>query len=203
MTRAHAEAARSTKNAAEHLILKAENKMGFGILFLGFFLVYAGSFTPLAVFTYVLGSGVILYSLKKLIFENKMFLCSAILASLLEFISIAYVILYVFGLGGSKAFIILGNVQSIFATVLAASLSIAVLIISRSVSLTKIQAKATVNIVLIAFYLICTVVLSFLKSGDAFQRLGLAALILRILYVAFSLFIIFNCSFNITHKFIS
>lgn len=174
--------------------------MGFGILFIGFFLAYAGSFTPLAVFTYVLGTGIILYSLKKLIFENRMFLCSAILASLLEFISIAYVILYVFGLGGSKAFTVLGNIQSIVATVLAASLSAAMLIISRSVSLTKIQAKATVNIALIALYLICTVVLLFVNSGDIFQRIGLVTLILKILYVALSLFTIFNCYMRICYE---
>lgn len=174
--------------------------MGFGVLFIGFFLAYAGSFTPLAVFTYVLGTGVILYSLKKLIFENKLFLCSAILAVLLELVSMAYLIMYVFGFRGAVIFNVLLTVQSILATVLAALLSAAIIVISRSLALTKIQAKATVDIAFIVLYLVSSLILSFVKSEAVLARLGLVSFILKILYVALSLFVIFNCYMRICYE---
>ena len=161
--------------------------MGFGVLFIGFFLAYAGSFTPLAVFTYVLGTGVILYSLKKLIFENKLFLCSAILAVLLELVSMAYLIMYVFGFHGAVIFNVLLTVQSILATVLAASLSAAIIVISRSLAF-------------IALYLVSSLILSFVKSEEVLARLGLVSFILKILYVALSLFVIFNCYMRICYE---
>ena len=174
--------------------------MGFGLLFIGFFLAYAGSFTPLAVFTYVLGVGIVLYSLKKLIFENKMFLCSAVIALLLEVVSMAYLIMYVFGFGGLRVLNTLLTVQSILSTILAISLAFAIFIISRSLSLTKIQAKATVDIALASVYLIFAIVTSFAKSEIVLQRTGLVAFILKILYIALSLFIIFNCYMRICYE---
>jgi hypothetical protein len=63
--------------------------MGWGILFIGYFIAYLGAFLPqISLFTYVLGSGVILFSLRKLIYENKLFVSSAIVAIVLELLSI-------------------------------------------------------------------------------------------------------------------
>ena len=63
--------------------------MGFGLLFIGYFIAYLGAFLPqISLFTYVLGSGVILFSLRKLIYENKLFVSSATLAIVLELLSI-------------------------------------------------------------------------------------------------------------------
>ena len=48
--------------------------MGFGLLFIGYFFTFIGALAlPISQYTYVIGTGIILYSLKKLILENKMF----------------------------------------------------------------------------------------------------------------------------------
>ena len=92
------------------------------------------------------------------------------------------------------------TVQSILSTILAISLAFAIFIISRSLSLTKIQAKATVDIALASVYLIFAIVTSFAKSEIVLQRTGLVAFILKILYIALSLFIIFNCYMRICYE---
>ena len=48
--------------------------MGFGIMFLGFFFLYIGAITPLNVFTAIIGSAIILLSLKELVYQNKLFM---------------------------------------------------------------------------------------------------------------------------------
>ena len=71
--------------------------MGFGLLVIGYILVFCGAFAPqIAMFSYILGSGVILFSLRKLILENKLFIASAIACFLLEIVSIISVAIQLF-----------------------------------------------------------------------------------------------------------
>ena len=59
--------------------------MGFGLLFIGYFFTFVGALAlPISAYTYVLGAGIILFSLKKLILENKMFVASAIFSGVFE-----------------------------------------------------------------------------------------------------------------------
>ena len=63
--------------------------MGFGILFIGYFITYLGALSgavalPIAPFTYLVGAGIIIYSLKNLIYQNKLFLISMISAIALD-----------------------------------------------------------------------------------------------------------------------
>lgn len=173
--------------------------MGFGLLFIGYFLAYAGSFTPFSVFTYILGFGIILLSLKNLIFENRFFAVSAVLCGVLEIESIAVTALYLFAGKENAVFIVLQNIQGICAIALSVLLLIAILIISKNVGLPKIQAYSTVNL---GFTVSCfgfSICASFLK-GEALARVGLVALIAKILSVTFALFIIFNCYMRICYE---
>ena len=63
--------------------------MGFGLLFIGYIFTFIGALAlPISQYTYVIGTGIILYSLKKLILENKMFVASAIFSGVFEIFSI-------------------------------------------------------------------------------------------------------------------
>ena len=63
--------------------------MGFGLMFIGYIIAFAGSVVPqISALTFILGSGIILLSLKKLIYENKLFIEALVFAFLLEVSSI-------------------------------------------------------------------------------------------------------------------
>ena len=71
--------------------------MGFGLLFIGYFFTFLGAITPLSTYCYVVGTGIIIYSLKNLILENKLFVVTLITSIVLEVVSITKMMLDVFG----------------------------------------------------------------------------------------------------------
>jgi hypothetical protein len=133
------------------------NNMGFGIMFLGYFFMYIGSFTALSTYTAIVGAAVILFSLKELIYQNKCFLASAIVAILLVFDAIAVVFVDLFLSDTSLAYSILFYARDILSAILNVMLMVSILLISKEVKLSKIQAKSIITILFIGIYVIFTV----------------------------------------------
>ena len=131
--------------------------MGFGIMFLGFFFMYIGSFTALSTYTAIVGSAIILFSLKELVYQNKCFLVSAVISILLVFDSIAVVFVDLFLSDTSLAYSILFYSRDILAAALCIVLMVSIFIISKCVKLPKIQANAVITLVFVGIYVIFTV----------------------------------------------
>ena len=174
--------------------------MGFGILFIGYFFTFIGALAiPISKFTYVLGAGIILYSLKKLISENKMFLTSAILTGALEILSITILILEFFA-PSSEVKSTLASIQMVSFSLLNLFLLSSIFIIARQVGALKIQSKAVVNLVisLISFVLLS---ISVFAIGTSFgARCFYVSYFASIIYSVFSLIIIFNCYASICYE---
>ncbi len=173
--------------------------MGFGILFLGYFIAFIGGFTPLSIYTYVLGAGIIAYSLKDLIYENKAFVASMLTAGALELVSIAVVIFKLFAFDNTKAYTVISTIQSYLAPALSIILLVAIAIIAKSVDLKKLQAKAIVDTAVSAIYVIFAVIFNFVDSTSK-GIIGLISIIAQIISVLFALVIIFNCYMRICYE---
>lgn len=174
--------------------------MGFGLMFIGFFLAYMGAITPIAAFTYVLGVAILLYSLKSLIVENKLFLSSAISYLVLFLVSLAVMALYIFGKDELFIYSLLVSAQTVLLDISAALLLMGICIISKSVELTKLQTNSIVCFGMVCFHIFLTV-LGWIANGSfAFSRIGLVAFIVFCLYVIFSLVVIFNSYMRICYE---
>ena len=170
--------------------------MGFGILFLGYFIAFVGGLTPISMYTYVLGAGIIVYSLKNLIYENKLFVASIFTAGALELVSIAVVIFKLFGFDRLGIYSILSIIQSYLAPTLSIVLFLAIYVIANSVDLKKIQARVVVNIIVTSIYIIFAVIFNFTRN----DIIGLISIIAQIVSVLFALVIIFTCYMRICYE---
>lgn len=170
--------------------------MGFGILFLGYFIAFIGGLTPISMYTYVLGAGIIVYSLKNLIYENKLFVASIFTAGALELVSIAVVIIKLFGFDRLGIYSILSIIQSYLAPTLSIVLFLAIYVIAKSVDLKKIQARVVVNIIVTSIYIIFAVIFNFTRN----DIIGLISIIAQIVSVLFALVIIFTCYMRICYE---
>ena len=165
--------------------------MGFGILFFGFLITYLGAITPLYVFTYTIGAIIILYSLKNLIAENKAFLTAVIITVALELVSVAELVFFALDKQG-KAYSILGTIQTYMSIVLAFVLLLAIYKIAKSVGLIKIQSKVIVNFFFVGIGIVFSILASVLSDKSYANYIALVAIFAQLLYVVFSLVIIFN-----------
>ncbi len=144
--------------------------MGFGIMFLGYFFMYIGSFTALSTYTAIVGSAIILFSLKELVYQNKCFLTSAIISILLVFDAIAVVFVDLFLTDTSLAYSILFYSRDILAAALSVMLMVSIFIISKSVKLPKIQAKSVITLLFIGIYVIFTVLCNTAFRSNEFMQ---------------------------------
>ena len=176
--------------------------MGFGLLFLGYFFAYLGSFLPeISVFTFILGAGIILFSLKNLVFENKMFVVSAIFAFLLEIASILVAIFgFMFIPESNTAHMIISQSYKWLSYALNASLMIAIFVIAKAVDVLKIQVKAVVNLFFIGAGAIVAFVYNFVTDEFARIRLQYISAGAQILFVILGLMTIFNCYMRICYE---
>lgn len=174
--------------------------MGFGILFIGYFFTFVGALAiPVSKYTFVLGAGIILFSLKKLILENKMFLISAIFAGVFEFLSIAVLFLSLFApntLIGN----ILFSVQLVAASALNILLLLAIYKISKDVGATKIQSKAIINLVVGTISLIFMLLSVVLPNAGGASRCFFVGYVACVIYTIFTLVTIFNCYASICYE---
>ena len=131
--------------------------MGFGILFFGCFLTYFGALTPIGSFTYLLGSAIMLYALYKLFELNKMFLFSAIASFVFMIMSLAIVVMCVFGMDGNSVYSIFTKVQNYFAPALLILIHIAIYLTSKEVGLTGLKRQ----IIQYFFFFFCHIISSY------------------------------------------
>ncbi len=174
--------------------------MGFGILFIGYFFTYVGAITPFSEFTYVFGAGVIIYSLKNLIYENKFFGTAMIASIFLEAVSVAKMILSVFGYINTVSYTVTENIQSYLASITAILLVIAIYCISKQVGLFKVQAKSIVDLILFGIYIFGEIVCNVVNNDFIKQRLLIVSLMAFYICTLFTLVIIFNCYVRICYE---
>ncbi len=175
--------------------------MGFGLLFFACFLTYFGALVPaFSIYFYVVGSAFMLYALYKLSNQNKLFFVSTLVSLVFLILSIVIVALSVFAQSSGALYRVLIYVQTVLAPVLLIVVMAAVFIIAKEVELRKIQGWSIVNTALIVIAMIFEIVSMFVNSGEAIARLGLVWIILRVLYSAFTLVILFNCYARICYE---
>ena len=175
--------------------------MGFGLLFFACFLTYFGALVPaFSVYFYVVGSAFMLYALYKLSNQNKLFFVSTLVSLMFLILSIVIVALSVFAQSSGALYRVLIYVQTVLAPVLLIVVMAAVFIIAKEVELRKIQGWSIVNTALIVIAMIFEIISMFVNSGEAIARLGLVWIILRVLYSAFTLVILFNCYARICYE---
>ena len=175
--------------------------MGFGIMFLGFFFLYIGAITPLNVFTAIIGSAIILLSLKELVYQNKLFMASAISAVLLVIVSVGCVFVDLLGNKGSLSYDIFFYSEQIIATLLGALLMMSIYAIAKSVDLPKIQTKCVITLVFIIIYAVCLVLYNtvFADNEFALSRLYAIIVISQIIYSVLGLVTVFNSYMRICY----
>ena len=175
--------------------------MGFGIMFLGFFFLYIGAITPLNVFTAIIGSAIILLSLKELVYQNKLFMASAISAVLLVIVSVGCVFVDLLGNKGSLSYDIFFYSEQIVATLLGALLMMSIYAIAKSVDLPKIQTKCVITLVFIIIYAVCLVLYNtiFADNEFALSRLYAIIVISQIIYSVLGLVTVFNSYMRICY----
>ena len=166
--------------------------MGFGLMFVGFFVAYAGYITPLATFMLVLGAAILIYSLKSLVLENKLFVASAIAYVVLFVVSTVVMGLSVFGKADTIVYKLLVSAQAIILDAGVALLMLAIGAIAKNVDLTKLRTNSIVAFGMICLHGLLTVIGTFVKSAFAISRIGLVSFILFCMYVVFCHVIIFN-----------
>jgi len=175
--------------------------MGFGIMFLGFFFLYIGAITPLNMFTAIIGSAIILFSLKELIYQNKLFFVSAINAVLLIIASVGWVFVDLLGSRESAIYNGFFYAEQLLAVSLVVLLMLAIFVIAKSVDLPKVQAKAIITLGFIAIYTVCTVLYNFVFAGNEFalSRLYVVIVICQIIYSVLGLVTVFNSYMRICY----
>ncbi len=175
--------------------------MGFGIMFIGCCFMLLGAFTTFAPFTYVLGSAIIMYSLKELIRQNKMFFITLVI-TVVEFLaSMTYMFIYV--LSSNQALIsAMSLLLSISNVVFCALALTSIYLLAKQVELPSIQAKVVITYILMAIYAICVILLNaFFKDSDfAMSRLSLIIFISQILYSIMVLVTVANSYIRICYE---
>lgn len=176
--------------------------MGFGLLFIGYFVAYLGSFlAEFSVFTFILGAGIILFSLKNLVFENKMFVFSAIAAFVLEISAILVAMLgFMFIPETNVAYIVISQIYKWITYVLNICLMIAIFIIAKDVDILKIKIMSIVNLMLISLGAIVAFAYDFVTDEFTQLRLRYLSVGSQILFVILGLFIIFSCYMKICYE---
>jgi hypothetical protein len=175
--------------------------MGFGIMFIGCCFMLLGAFTTFAPFTYVLGSAIIMYSLKELIRQNKMFFITLVI-TVVEFLaSMTYMFIYV--LSSNQALISAMSLALSISNVVFCALALtSIYLLAKQVELPSIQAKVVITYILMAIYAICVILLNaFFKDSDfAMSRLSLIIFISQILYSIMVLVTVANSYIRICYE---
>ena len=176
--------------------------MGFGLMFVGYFIAFLGTFlAEISVFTYILGVGIIILSLRKLIFENKLFLISSIVAILLELSSISVAIMGFSGVDTNSAiYLIFGQAYQWSSHLLNIMLMLSIFVIAKEVDVLKIKVISLINTGIIG---LCVgfIIASLLVSDEfAKQRLAFIIMLLQVVIVVLGLITIFNCYMRICYE---
>lgn len=175
--------------------------MGFGIMIMGCFLMLLGAFTAFAPFTYALGSAIVLYSLKELIKQNKLFLASMIFCAVEFVLSMVYMIVYVFSISATatSVFSIILQISNLALCVL---LLTAIFVLARAVDLPSLQRKVIVAYIFAGIYFVSVILINtaFRNNLLVKERVSVIVFFTQIIYVALTLLVIANSYMRICYE---
>lgn len=174
--------------------------MGFGLLFIGCFIAYLGSLSGvISSFTYALGGIVILFSLRKLLYEGKLFIVSAVLALALEITSLTSIGIQVFS-GSFTPSPVMLYLTELFAYLFITVIMIAIALLAKEVELSRLSIMAFVNVGLIPVSGVLFILCEIIKNDDILPWISLAYVVLKLATVVFSLVIIFGAYMRICYE---
>ncbi|MBQ7411534.1 MAG: hypothetical protein IJW10_01315 [Clostridia bacterium] len=174
--------------------------MGFGIMLIGCFLLLLGAFTTLAPFTYVVGSAVVLYSLKELIKQNKVFF-SAMILSIAQ-LALTIVNLFTYVLSPSQDLVsTLAILLQICNLSLCIVLLTAIFLLAKEVELPSIQRKVIVAYIFAGIYFIAIVLANtaFRTNSAVMERISVIVFFTQLLYVILTLLVVANSYMRICY----
>ena len=174
--------------------------MGFGIMLIGCFLLLLGAFTTLAPFTYVVGSAVVLYSLKELIKQNKVFF-SAMILSIAQ-LALAIVNLFTYVLSPSQDLVsTLAILLQICNLSLCIVLLTAIFLLAKEVELPSIKRKVIVAYIFAGIYFIAIVLANtaFRTNSAVMERISVIVFFTQLLYVILTLLVVANSYMRICY----
>lgn len=157
--------------------------MGFGLLLIGCIITYFGTFlAQISAFTNILGAGIILFSLRKLIYENKLFIASISLAGVLEVSSIISLGIQLFSATGTNTVaVVFAYIADVSLLCLAPMLMLSIFFLAKEVELPRLMFKSMLNVgvsgLSIVFYVFCETV----NSEFALLRLTLMYVIFQVI----------------------
>ena len=174
--------------------------MGFGLMFVGYLIMSLGAFTPLSTFTWVIGSAILLYSLKELVFQNKAFIVSMALVAMTLLSSTVYMFVYV--LGGSNVVLdICLTIQKLLSLLFNIVLLWAIYIIAKEVELNQIRVKVIITYIPILIYVVFIVLANAISfDSDTFSRVFFVVTACQIIYIVMSLVTILNSYMRICYE---
>lgn len=175
--------------------------MGFGIMLIGCFLLLLGAFTTLAPFTYLIGIATVLYSLKELIKQNKVFLLAMIWGMIELVLSLVNAFVYV--LSSTQSLVSLFSVLlQICNLALCVILLTAIFLLAKEVDLPSLQRKVILAYIFAGIYFVFIVLGNFVFNNNelAMQRISLIVFFTQLIYVILTLLVVGNSYMRICYE---
>ena len=174
--------------------------MGFGLMIIGYIIAYGGSMvSQISALTYILGSGIIIFSLRKLIYENKLFIASILFAFLLEVSSIISLGIQLFYMP-TLVSDIFGYVATGSSYMLGIFLMLGILMLSKEAEAKNVEILSLISTILVGtttvFYVLCQTV----TADYTLERLYVIHFVLNLTTVILSTVTIFNAYARICYE---
>lgn len=174
--------------------------MGFGLLFIGCFIAYIGSFSAMiSSFTYALGAIIILFSIRKLLYEGKLFIVSAVLALALEITALTSIGIQVFSSSFAPNPVML-YLTELFAYLFITVMMIAIALLAKEVELSRLSIMAFIDVGLVCTTGALFVLSEVIKNSAALPWISLAYVLIKLATVVFSLVVIFGAYMRICYE---
>ena len=174
--------------------------MGFGLLFIGCFIAYVGSLSGMiSGYTYALGAAIILFALRKLIYEGKMFIASAVCAVILEISALTCIGIQAFS-GEYTQNTVSIYVMEASAFLFSVLLMLGICFLAKEVCLKHLYIMATINVASTSFCALLYVLTEVIKNDTVLPWISLAYVLFKLLIIAFSLVIIFGAYMRICYE---
>ena len=160
--------------------------MGFGLLFIGCFIAYVGSLSGMiSGYTYALGAAIILFALRKLIYEGKMFIASAVCAVILEISALTCIGIQAFS-GEYTQNTVSIYVMEASAFLFSVLLMLGICFLAKDVGLKHLYIMATINVASTSFCALLYVLTEVIKNDAVLPWISLAYILFKLLIIAFS-----------------
>ena len=174
--------------------------MGFGLLFIGCFIAYVGSLSGMiSGYTYALGAAIILFALRKLIYEGKLFMASAVLAVILEISALSCIGIQIFS-GEVTQNTVAIYIMEASAYTFSVLLMLGVCLLAKEVGLKHIFIMAAVNVGATLFCGFLYMLTELIKNDVILPWISLFYLAFKLLLTVFSLVILFGAYMRICYE---